>query len=191
MGVGFRLISDFLFSSEEAQAAAPTEEDWYLRPTAVSSVWDQSREKYRLQASLWPRRLAHLSQLQRRHSQDQMVDRTWKARLQVLLSYLLGRPPWNSGALQVLGRARLLWNDHQRKRKDQRSPAWHHLPYQEYTAVLTSEALQTKDPEIMCKTLRVLQKLVLEHIEIGEDLVPYYRQLLPTLNLFVNKNSKR
>lgn len=31
---------------------------------------------------------------------------------------------------------------------------------------------------------------MLEHIEIGEDLVPYYRQLLPTLNLFVNKNSR-
>lgn len=55
---------------------------------------------------------------------------------------------------------------------------------------MTAEALQTKDPEIMCKTLRILQKLVLEHIEIGEDLVPYYRQLLPTLNLFVNKNSR-
>lgn len=42
----------------------------------------------------------------------------------------------------------------------------------------------------MCKTLKVLQKLVLEHPEIGEDLVTYYRQLLPTMNLFVSKSSK-
>ena len=50
-------------------------------------------------------------------------------------------------------------------------------------------ALHTKDPEIMCKTLKIIQKLVLEHPEIGEALVPYYRQLLPVCNLFKHKNS--
>lgn len=31
--------------------------------------------------------------------------------------------------------------------------------------------------------------MVLEHNEIGESLVPYYRQLLPVCNLFKSKNS--
>jgi hypothetical protein len=41
----------------------------------------------------------------------------------------------------------------------------------------------------MCRTLKILQKLVLTHPEIGEDLVPYYRQLLPMFNLFKAKSS--
>lgn len=41
----------------------------------------------------------------------------------------------------------------------------------------------------MCKTLKIIQKMVLEHNEIGESLVPYYRQLLPVCNLFKSKNS--
>jgi hypothetical protein len=39
-------------------------------------------------------------------------------------------------------------------------------------------------------TLKVLQKLAMKSPKIGENLVPYYRQLLPILNLFktTNKN---
>lgn len=37
--------------------------------------------------------------------------------------------------------------------------------------------------------LKVLQQLVLSGEMIGEALVPYYRQILPVLNLFKNKNS--
>lgn len=54
---------------------------------------------------------------------------------------------------------------------------------------MTSEALHTKDPEIMCKTLKIIQKLVSTHPEVGEDLVPYYKALFPMLNLFINKTS--
>lgn len=49
-------------------------------------------------------------------------------------------------------------------------------------------ALSTRHPEIICAVLKVLQKLVLSGELIGEALVPYYRQILPVLNLFKNKN---
>jgi len=49
------------------------------------------------------------------------------------------------------------------------------------------EALSTKDHEIMCITLKKIQKLVLAGEMIGEALVPYYRQILPVFNMFKNK----
>jgi len=45
-------------------------------------------------------------------------------------------------------------------------------------------ALNTRDPEIMCATLKVMQQLVVSGDLIGEALVPYYRQILPMFNLF-------
>jgi len=48
-------------------------------------------------------------------------------------------------------------------------------------------ALNTRDPEIICNVLKVLQKLVVSGDLIGEALVPYYRQLLPVLNLYKGK----
>jgi hypothetical protein len=45
-------------------------------------------------------------------------------------------------------------------------------------------ALNTRDPEIICCVLKVLQKLVVSGDLIGEALVPYYRQLLPVMNLY-------
>lgn len=50
-------------------------------------------------------------------------------------------------------------------------------------------ALNSRDPEIVCAVLKVMQKLVVSGDLIGEALVPYYRQLLPVLNLFRTKNS--
>lgn len=38
-------------------------------------------------------------------------------------------------------------------------------------------ALNTRDFDIICVTLKVIQKLALKDIRIGENLVPYYRQL--------------
>ncbi len=49
-------------------------------------------------------------------------------------------------------------------------------------------ALSTKDPEIVCEMLKVLQKLVVSGEMIGEALVPYYRQILPVFNVLKNKN---
>jgi hypothetical protein len=49
-------------------------------------------------------------------------------------------------------------------------------------------ALNTRDVDIICQVLKVLQKLVVSGDLIGEALVPYYRQILPVLNLFKSKN---
>jgi len=49
-------------------------------------------------------------------------------------------------------------------------------------------ALNTKDAEIVCEMLKLMQKLVVSGEMIGEALVPYYRQILPTFNLLKTKN---
>jgi len=49
-------------------------------------------------------------------------------------------------------------------------------------------ALNTRDAEIVCEMLKVIQKLVVSGKMIGEALVPYYRQILPVFNLLKNKN---
>jgi len=48
-------------------------------------------------------------------------------------------------------------------------------------------ALNTRDPEIVCTMLKVLQALILSGEMIGEALVPYYRQILPVFNIFKQK----
>ncbi|EAS01970.1 parkin co-regulated protein (macronuclear) [Tetrahymena thermophila SB210] len=49
------------------------------------------------------------------------------------------------------------------------------------------KALSTKSHPIMCTTLKKIQKLVTSSDMIGEALVPYYRQILPVMNMFKNK----
>ncbi|XP_058059401.1 parkin coregulated gene protein [Anopheles bellator] len=46
------------------------------------------------------------------------------------------------------------------------------------------EALNTRNPDIIIATLRALQQLLRVGPSIGLALVPYYRQLLPVLNLY-------
>jgi len=50
-------------------------------------------------------------------------------------------------------------------------------------------ALNTRDPDVIQITLKVLQKLVTSGEMIGEALVPYYRQILPIFNLCKGKNA--
>ena len=50
-------------------------------------------------------------------------------------------------------------------------------------------ALNTRDAEIVCITLKILQQLVVCSDTIGEALVPYYRQILPVLNLMKTQNA--
>ncbi|CBZ27796.1 conserved hypothetical protein [Leishmania mexicana MHOM/GT/2001/U1103] len=52
-------------------------------------------------------------------------------------------------------------------------------------------ALNTRHPDIICATLRILQQLIVSDDLIGEALVPYYRQILPVLNLFKNVHKRR
>ncbi|XP_050082241.1 parkin coregulated gene protein homolog [Anopheles aquasalis] len=47
------------------------------------------------------------------------------------------------------------------------------------------EALNRRNPDIIIATLRALQQLLRVGPSIGPALVPYYRQLLPILNLYI------
>ncbi|XP_002973988.2 parkin coregulated gene protein homolog [Selaginella moellendorffii] len=47
-------------------------------------------------------------------------------------------------------------------------------------------ALNTRDPGVITIALQLLCKLVVSEELIGQSLVPYYRQLLPILNIFKN-----
>jgi hypothetical protein len=49
-------------------------------------------------------------------------------------------------------------------------------------------ALNTRDPDVIAAVLKVLQELVVSGDMIGEALVPYYRQILPVLNIFKQCN---
>ena len=53
-----------------------------------------------------------------------------------------------------------------------------------------ADALHTRNPRVICTTLKVLQHLVVSAEMVGEALVPYYRQILPILNIYKNKNCK-
>lgn len=52
-------------------------------------------------------------------------------------------------------------------------------------------ALNTKNPEVICTTLKVLQHLVMSADMVGEALVPYYRQILPALNVYKDMNGNK
>ncbi|CAG9462387.1 unnamed protein product [Pedinophyceae sp. YPF-701] len=62
------------------------------------------------------------------------------------------------------------------------------LPVVPQLIIPIKTALNTRDPEVMCITLRLLQKLVISADLVGEALVPYYRQILPIFNLYKNMN---
>merc|ERR1712194_369157 len=63
------------------------------------------------------------------------------------------------------------------------------LPVVPQLIIPIKTALQTRDPELICTVLKVLKTLVLSGELIGESLVPYYRQLLPTFNVFKMTNN--
>ncbi|KAI8038744.1 hypothetical protein M5D96_008652 [Drosophila gunungcola] len=49
-------------------------------------------------------------------------------------------------------------------------------------------ALSTRNLEVMCTTLKIIQQLVMSSDLVGPALVPFYRQLLPMFNAFKVKN---
>lgn len=53
-----------------------------------------------------------------------------------------------------------------------------------------ADALNTRNRRVICVTLKILQHLVISADMVGEALVPYYRQILPVLNLYKNDNCK-
>lgn len=62
------------------------------------------------------------------------------------------------------------------------------LPVVPQLIIPIKTALNTRDQDVMCITLQLLQKLVLAADLVGEALVPYYRQILPIFNIYKNKN---
>ena len=62
------------------------------------------------------------------------------------------------------------------------------LPVIPQLIIPIKNALNTKIPKVLCTTLKIMQHLVVSGDHIGEALVPYYRQILPVLNLFKNCN---
>lgn len=52
------------------------------------------------------------------------------------------------------------------------------------------DALNTRNRQVICSTLKVLQHLVTSADLVGEALVPYYRQILPIFNIFKNMNGE-
>jgi len=63
------------------------------------------------------------------------------------------------------------------------------LPVLPQLIIPLKTALNTRDHDIMVVTLKILNLLVTSCDCLGEALVPYYRQLLPVLNIFKNKNN--
>jgi len=62
------------------------------------------------------------------------------------------------------------------------------LPVLPQLIIPIKEALNTKTTEIVVKTLRHLQDLVKSSDVLAESLVPYYRQILPVMNLLKHRN---
>ncbi|XP_028843492.1 parkin coregulated gene protein [Denticeps clupeoides] len=65
------------------------------------------------------------------------------------------------------------------------------LPTVPQLIIPIKNALNTRNRQVICTTLKVLQHLVVSGEMVGEALVPYYRQILPILNIFknINRNS--
>lgn len=62
------------------------------------------------------------------------------------------------------------------------------LPVVPYLIRPIREALNTRCLVIMRAALHALQQLIVCAPKVGEALVPYYRQILPVLNIFKNRN---
>ncbi|KAF7670068.1 hypothetical protein LDENG_00062540, partial [Lucifuga dentata] len=62
------------------------------------------------------------------------------------------------------------------------------LPVIPQLIIPIKNALNTRNHQVICTTLKVLQHLVMSAENVGEALVPYYRQILPIFNIFKNKN---
>jgi len=62
------------------------------------------------------------------------------------------------------------------------------LPVIPQLIIPLKKALNTREKSIICKTLKVIQHLVVSTSHVGEALVPYYRQLLPVFNNFKSFN---
>jgi hypothetical protein len=51
-------------------------------------------------------------------------------------------------------------------------------------------ALNTRNPRVICSTLKIIQLIATCSKESGRAFLPYYKSLLPILNLFKSVNRK-
>ncbi|KAL4699661.1 hypothetical protein H8957_016825, partial [Semnopithecus entellus] len=65
------------------------------------------------------------------------------------------------------------------------------LPVLPQLIIPIKNALNLRNRQIICVTLKVLQHLVVSAEMVGKALVPYYRQILPVLNIFKNMNGEQ
>mmetsp|Transcript_93904 Transcript_93904/g.167045 ORF Transcript_93904/g.167045 Transcript_93904/m.167045 type:complete len:308 (-) Transcript_93904:216-1139(-) len=63
------------------------------------------------------------------------------------------------------------------------------LPVVPQLVIPLKKALNTRDSEVIVTALKVIQTLVLSAEMVGEALVPYYRQILPILNMYKSSTS--
>ena len=120
---------------------------------------------------------------------DHMEDGTRTPWLSSPFAHFLWRNPRGWGALQIFGSSGNRWIDRKKPREAVASASTAHNPHQKWLDC-NSEALSTKDHDVMCVALKKIQKLVLAGDMIGEALVPYYRQILPVFNMFKNKRCR-
>ncbi|NXA83411.1 PACRG protein, partial [Thryothorus ludovicianus] len=62
------------------------------------------------------------------------------------------------------------------------------LPVVPQLIIPIKNALNLRNRQILCTTLKVIQHLVVSAEMVGEALVPYYRQILPVLSIFKHMN---
>ncbi|XP_033967100.1 parkin coregulated gene protein isoform X3 [Pseudochaenichthys georgianus] len=60
------------------------------------------------------------------------------------------------------------------------------LPVIPQLIIPIKNALNTRNRQVICNTLKTLQQLVMSGGMVGEALVPYFRQILPIFNIFKN-----
>ncbi|XP_062043763.1 parkin coregulated gene protein isoform X1 [Lepus europaeus] len=65
------------------------------------------------------------------------------------------------------------------------------LPVIPQLIIPIKNALNLRNRQVICVTLKVLQHLVVSAEMVGEALVPYYRQILPIMNIFKNMNGSQ
>lgn len=79
----------------------------------------------------------------------------------------------------------------QSARHDQDGGVARLLPVVPQLVIPVKTTMTTRDPELVCTVMKVLQALVFcggESTLIGECLVPYYRQILPVFNIYKDHN---
>lgn len=63
------------------------------------------------------------------------------------------------------------------------------LPVVPQLIIPIKKALNTRNKDIICKCMKVVQHLVVSTAHVGEAMVPYYRQILPIFNNFRTFNT--